>query len=46
MEGLPQQVEKVAPEAWSTALERLQADMVEVCPANNNCLSDIQLPIE
>ena len=45
MEGLPQDVKKVGPEAWSTTLERLRADMVEVWPANN-CLSDIRLPIE
>ena len=45
VEGLPQDVKKVAPEAWSTALERLRADMVDVWPANN-CLADIQLPIE
>ena len=45
VEGLPRDVKRVAPEAWSTALERLRADMVEVWPANN-CLSDIRLPIE
>ena len=45
VEGLPRYVKKVVPEAWSTALERLRVDMVEVWPANN-CLSDIWLPIE
>ena len=45
VEGLPQDVKKVGPEAWSTTLERLQVDMVEVWPANN-CLSDIWLPIK
>ena len=45
VEGLPRDVKRVVPEAWSTALERLRADMVEVWPANN-CLSDIRLPIE